>query len=421
MIGRGAGRSAVRAAAYRHSARMVCEHEGSTINYAGRQPIAHAELALPDDTPTRHRDSVAVYGSQEDFGTVEKMVASVGRQRLKEATTDYAKQEDYREAVSAFAERRGFDTLRTLKPFLDSIAQKARDVTATMRQSFEKLAKRFENVTKALRKKVPEQQVKQAGPQREPMFAPVTAFDKTVTEEARANAFQDKHVQRGRSEIEHAASLIYREPQKVVQSIEQHVMQNPSASSSASLQSEQFGELRGSTRLRDGFKARQEHKEAIAHGGMLERAVMQYAATFAKVYKGELTAEEQRRESMRVEVPNLSNSAVKALEDISQLDKQDALKYREAIDKLHTSQPKIADEITRFAKALNRRFGERAFSTIKSGHQQRVAANEKSRMKTHAVLMRTAQSVYNIRQDSLMRSQQAKAVISEGIERGVGK
>ncbi len=53
VISRGAGRSIVSAAAYRHRARMMDEQIGSSFSYrGGARELVHEELALPDKVPT---------------------------------------------------------------------------------------------------------------------------------------------------------------------------------------------------------------------------------------------------------------------------------------------------------------------------------------------------------------------------------
>lgn len=52
VISRGAGRSIVSAAAYRHRARMMDDQAGTSFSYrAGSRELVHEELALPDQTP----------------------------------------------------------------------------------------------------------------------------------------------------------------------------------------------------------------------------------------------------------------------------------------------------------------------------------------------------------------------------------
>jgi len=52
VISRGAGRSIVSAAAYRHRARMMDEQAGTSFSYrGGASELVHEELALPDQMP----------------------------------------------------------------------------------------------------------------------------------------------------------------------------------------------------------------------------------------------------------------------------------------------------------------------------------------------------------------------------------
>ncbi|RVH60607.1 Ti-type conjugative transfer relaxase TraA, partial [Sinorhizobium meliloti] len=52
VIGRGAGRSIVSAAAYRHRARMIDEQAGTSFSYrGGASELVHEELALPEEIP----------------------------------------------------------------------------------------------------------------------------------------------------------------------------------------------------------------------------------------------------------------------------------------------------------------------------------------------------------------------------------
>ncbi|UFW82464.1 Ti-type conjugative transfer relaxase TraA [Rhizobium sp. SU303] len=69
VISRGAGRSIVSAAAYRHRARMMDEQAGTSFSYrGGASELVHEELTLPDETPTwlrRAIDGRSVAGTSE--------------------------------------------------------------------------------------------------------------------------------------------------------------------------------------------------------------------------------------------------------------------------------------------------------------------------------------------------------------------
>lgn len=70
LISRGDGRSAVAAAAYRHSARMENEREGQVIDFSRKGGTVHEEFALPADAPAWARALAAdrlVAGAVEAF------------------------------------------------------------------------------------------------------------------------------------------------------------------------------------------------------------------------------------------------------------------------------------------------------------------------------------------------------------------
>lgn len=72
VISRGAGRSIVSAAAYRHRARMMDEQAGTFFSYrGGAAELKHEELALPDQVPAWLRaaiDGKSVVAASEAFG-----------------------------------------------------------------------------------------------------------------------------------------------------------------------------------------------------------------------------------------------------------------------------------------------------------------------------------------------------------------
>ncbi|RUM13997.1 MobA/MobL family protein, partial [Rhizobium fabae] len=69
VLSRGAGRSIVSAAAYRHRARMMDEQAGTSFSYrGGAYELVHEELALPDQMPAWLRTAIdgrSVAGASE--------------------------------------------------------------------------------------------------------------------------------------------------------------------------------------------------------------------------------------------------------------------------------------------------------------------------------------------------------------------
>ena len=86
VISRGAGRSIVSAAAYRHRARMMDEQAGTSFSYrGGAAELKHEELALPDQVPLSYTATStydvwadAALGAPLDTKINRSVVANVG-------------------------------------------------------------------------------------------------------------------------------------------------------------------------------------------------------------------------------------------------------------------------------------------------------------------------------------------------------
>jgi Ti-type conjugative transfer relaxase TraA len=355
------------------------------LEHLGVQPVT-----LPDGK-TVERNEWRVNTAAEL--APEKLFEALGRQRLKEATTDYAKHEDYRDAVSAFAERRGFDTWRTLKPLLDSIAQKARIVTAHMRESFGKLAGRFENVTKVLRK--PTQQAGLHATKTYPaLFAAVGSFGNGVQEQAKINALDDRQVIVHTDDLMRQLARVYKEPESAMQKIT-HDLQSGRTTLTDNLQQKPtvYGELRGSPRWLDGRKARQERSEAQSAIVSAVDRTKSYSAVYNVAYNREYKAEIIRRESMMNAVPGMSKEAFKLLRRLDKVSTKSPDQFEQRVLDVKSSNPHLYAELEQLAKAINQRFGDKAFESTRDQPQRRVEPSDQRRLQKVERYLRTVQRV----------------------------
>ncbi|QOF75158.1 Ti-type conjugative transfer relaxase TraA (plasmid) [Aminobacter sp. SR38] len=90
IVARGAGRSAVLSAAYRHCAKMDYEREARTIDYTRKQGLLHEEFVVPPDAPEWLRSMIAdrsVSGASEAFwNKVESFERRTDAQLAKDLT-----------------------------------------------------------------------------------------------------------------------------------------------------------------------------------------------------------------------------------------------------------------------------------------------------------------------------------------------
>lgn len=88
---------------------------------------------------SRHRDSATLYAGSDEFGTLDKLVDTLSRDRMKDTTLAYERTDDYRLSVKEFAERRGI-------PSLSEIGDMFRHQLAALRERFTKIAERLEAI-----------------------------------------------------------------------------------------------------------------------------------------------------------------------------------------------------------------------------------------------------------------------------------
>ena len=65
IIGRGSGKSAVAAAAYRAGEKIFNEYDGRLSDYTRKKGIAHTEIMLPDNAPAKFSDRAVLWNAVE--------------------------------------------------------------------------------------------------------------------------------------------------------------------------------------------------------------------------------------------------------------------------------------------------------------------------------------------------------------------
>ena len=88
IVGKGGGRSAVAAAAYRHCAKMEREETAEEIDYSGKGGNAHSEFVLPDNASAWLADFASDHSAAETsaffWNAVEANEARVDAQLMRE-------------------------------------------------------------------------------------------------------------------------------------------------------------------------------------------------------------------------------------------------------------------------------------------------------------------------------------------------
>ncbi|ASY61386.1 Ti-type conjugative transfer relaxase TraA [Sinorhizobium sp. CCBAU 05631] len=118
-------------------AATIHKSQGATVDrvhvLASRTMDAHmAYVAM-----SRHRETATLYAGADEFASIDKLVSTLSRERMKDTTLAFEHTDDYQQSVREFAERRGF-------PSLSEIGDMFRQQLAAFRERFNHAVERLE-------------------------------------------------------------------------------------------------------------------------------------------------------------------------------------------------------------------------------------------------------------------------------------
>ncbi|PRA75551.1 hypothetical protein CQ054_22890, partial [Ochrobactrum sp. MYb29] len=417
------------------------------------------QVTLPDGTQT-HRNAWSV--NKSDDQVFDRLVKSMGRSGAKTTTLDFGDEQGYRSVIDGFAARRGIETLTSIAPSFAAFVERQSEWIAEKREQLTELWSRVEKVfgrakeqevvasedataKAALQPSSPEtssapvQEQAKAALEKDqtaiqstsqtvaadtpaeqatkpPLFASVTSFAETVEEAARAATRQDQGYIDYIKQLNEQAPRIWRDPEAAVVRIEQAIATASEADKLAALLKDdpsRAGALRGSDRLIDRFAAAgAERKAALQSVPKALTAVRMAESVYRTQLSNELEIQQVRRRRMSVEVPALSDAAEVSVEAIAQIADRRQRNY--AVLKLT---PEIKTELREFTKALEKRFGPKAFEQQDPKLIASVAHSEKARFNEIAKQMQVVRQVVNtdIEQRYLAERMQKSLSRSTGI------
>lgn len=118
-------------------AATIHKSQGATVDrvhvLASRTMDAHMAYV----SMSRHRESATLYAGADEFSSLEKLVDTLARERMKDTTLSFENTDDYQQSVREFAERRGF-------PSPSEIGDMFKQQLAALRERFVQAVERLE-------------------------------------------------------------------------------------------------------------------------------------------------------------------------------------------------------------------------------------------------------------------------------------
>ncbi|MFS8115240.1 Ti-type conjugative transfer relaxase TraA [Rhizobium jaguaris] len=305
------------------------------------------------------------------------LIERLSRSGAKTVTLDYQNEVGYQRHVDDFARRRGIDRLAEAAGEIEEALSKRWTWLAEKR---EKLAELWERASIALglaivrERRMAYDDDRVASPpiarnkvMEDPpnLLGPMTSFPRSVAEDAR-RAQEASTAWKGREVILRTLiETIYRDPDRALLALNEKVLGTEPRRLAESLarSPDQLGPLRGSEHLIDGRVARDERNAAMTVVADMPALARAHAEAFRKdAAKFELL-EQNRRSSMSVSVPALSEKALARLSEIEVVRMkggEDAYKSAFAVA---AEDRAIVREIKAVGEALTARFGWSAFTS----------------------------------------------------------
>jgi len=306
---------------------------------------------------TRHKKSAQMYYGEMSFprklfkgGIIE----ALSRPAAKSTTLDYENEIDYQAAVG-FGQRRGFNPSNTI---IDQMK-------AFTRRQVEKLAKLGERLLKAAptmtRSAESAQQTPEAarqGPWDRPepqwLVAPETSFGRSAEEMAQIRALKSEAFlqaeERGRAELGEAFKDVDKIMTKYMPSITDASIGNHAFEDGLSGEYENYGELHGRKGLTASRADRAKRAEAIKASRGTRSVLLDMKRMYQGAYGKAITRIRRSRESAKIGIPHLSESADKTLKRLYSVEGS-------AFNKAVNESAADLREIAAFNEAISKRFG----------------------------------------------------------------
>ncbi|WP_322994260.1 Ti-type conjugative transfer relaxase TraA [Castellaniella sp.] len=392
--------------------RVMAENKPELGDRIELQHLGNVPVTLPNGTVT-HRNEWQMRDASNI--TYEMMEERLSRSGAKTTTLDFENEPLYRVHADAFLERRGFEVLRDLAPAISAVVEKQASYIAEKREALADLWNRAEYALSRYgigRQKpgvvvTPDPQSTPAspapdliGPVRPALIAGAQVHAEPLLAAARQR-FQNSTLGRSQDD-ELAARLhrIYRNPKAAKEAITDTALRMSGDTARLSEQilqrPESFGELRGSSRLIDGRVAREARTDAMLVLPEVATLARVHAISWRNSQERHVAAEVRHRDTMRVEIPALSETATARLNTLRSLREhggEDA--WRRGFELVRQDAGTMS-EIRAVNDAVNARYGFAAF-TPKADQPVAQMVQDRTQPEAHSALAAAALHLAEVR------------------------
>ena len=336
---------------------------------------------------SRHREQVTLYAPKSEFSNFEELGEALGRSGAKTTTLDYENEASYAQAISAFAERRGVETLASLTHLFAASIERQRTWIDDGRSKLTVFWQRAERAIGIVRDREAVQTVEpivakdrsvalpiaarktQAAHTLSPDIAlPAVPMDRPIADSAREALKASPEWVHRAGQLRAALAAVFRDPDAALYTISQKLTEpdaDPRAVARIFAETpESIGAVRGSARLIDGLAARRERAAALKSARALQPAIRAHGLNYQRDLPKAIEREEQRRPRMTTAIPALTERSHQMLTEVEAARHAGGDQAYRAATRIFMADKDTSAELKDINTALTARFGSKAFTEI---------------------------------------------------------
>ncbi len=352
-------------------ATTIHKSQGATIDRVKVLATLSLDRHLTYVAMTRHRHDVKLYYGRRSFEKAGGLIQNLSKRGAKDTTLDFAGSKLYEQALS-YANRRGPYGARVAKALAENQLRwirQQRDRLETAAARLSNFIGRFGRAAdRQAEAAAPVTMTATASPISQPWIRGLATWAQSIPQLVEAKLQSDATLTHAWTQLHDRVAQVYEKPDGAIKAMNLSAIMSANETERQAAQSrivdqlgrdpEAFGAMRGSTGMFASSTARAERQRALNNVPALRDNLARYVRLRAEI--GDLRTVEllRERDRSRVDIPALSGSAQGVLDRIRDaIDRNDlsaALGFALA-DKI------VKAEIDQLNKALDQRFGERAF------------------------------------------------------------
>ena len=361
---------------FRHGyAGTIYKGQGKTLDHTYLYHTEHWRQAASYVALTRQRESATIFVARETARNPKQLAWQMARGEVKSASLAWATRDELAPALRAKAD--AAEARAGEKPMTDAAVKAApvspseagrtaEPLNVDMQARFDRRASVDERSIVSQDRALKQQRAEKSPPREEPdwLIAPRVSPDGRDSlgrgldaQSVSAFVANDKAVQRERQALSTWLQTAYRDPKEAVARIDALVARDGFASAARRIERDptQLGDYAGKTGLFAGAAAKEERANALRVAEAIGPGLAQLGEAEASTARDYRAGVEKQLQADATGVPRPSERAQAAI-DAASAAKTD--KERAEVWKAATSDKAVAGELTAFAAAMEKRFGE---------------------------------------------------------------